>query len=133
MHELAAAQRFEEAAEARDRAAALASALERQRTLEALRRAGRVELEVAADSRAERRVLLVGGRLAAAGGEGGQLAYGADPGPPAPLPRHLADEVACVASWLDSEAGRTRLLDCEGELSSPLPRLSCFQPRRARR
>ena len=44
MDALAAAERFEEAADVRDRAAALAQALRRQRRLDALRRAGRVVL-----------------------------------------------------------------------------------------
>src|SRR5207302_8842827 len=45
MFELAAAERFEEAADMRDRAAALARTLKRQRRLEALRRSGRLEVE----------------------------------------------------------------------------------------
>ena len=47
-----------------------------------------------------------------------------------PLPRHLADELACVGTWLDAEAGRLRLVHCDGELASPLPRLPRFEPRR---
>ncbi|MDQ1395857.1 MAG: polymerase subunit epsilon, partial [Acidimicrobiaceae bacterium] len=46
MSALAAADRFEEAASVRDRAAALARALTRQRRLDALRRAGRITVEV---------------------------------------------------------------------------------------
>ena len=44
--------------------------------------------------------------------------------------RHLADELACVGTWLDAEAGRLRLVHCDGELASPLPRLPRFEPRR---
>ena len=47
-----------------------------------------------------------------------------------PLPRHLADELACVGTWLDAEAGRLRLVHCDGELASPLPRLPRFEARR---
>ena len=59
MHGLAAAERFEEAADVRDRAAALAAALRRQRRFDTLRRAGRVVLEVDGRSGAE----LLHGRL----------------------------------------------------------------------
>jgi DNA polymerase-3 subunit epsilon len=66
MSSLARAERFEEAAAVRDRAAALARALHRQGTLDRLRRAGRVELEVG-DGRAgdgpPRRLVLAAGRL----------------------------------------------------------------------
>jgi hypothetical protein len=46
-----------------------------------------------------------------------------------PLPRDVADEVACIASWLDTKAARIRLLSCDGELSSLLPRLPRYEPR----
>ena len=46
-----------------------------------------------------------------------------------PLPRELADEVSCVAAWLDAEASRLRLVACDGELASPLPRLPSYEPR----
>ena len=46
-----------------------------------------------------------------------------------PLPRELADEVGCVAAWLDAEAPRLRLIVCDGELASPLPRLPTYEPR----
>ncbi|MBV8561126.1 MAG: DEDD exonuclease domain-containing protein, partial [Acidimicrobiia bacterium] len=103
MNTLAAAERFEEAADARDRAAALARALSRQRRLESLRRSGRLEVE-GPDGR---RVVLAGGRLldgplfAAASGDESD-----ESGEPGPIPRDLADEVSCVAAWLDAEASR---------------------------
>jgi len=125
MAALASAGRFEEAADIRDCAAALARALHRQRRLEGLRRAGRIEL-LAPDGQG---AVLDGGRLLAPG----TLLVP----PPAdaddldlPLPRHLADELACVGTWLDAEAGRLRLVHCDGELASPLPRLPRFEPRR---
>jgi DNA polymerase-3 subunit epsilon len=141
MRDLASAERFEEAADVRDRAAALARALTRHRRLDSLRRAGRVELDVDGT-----RVVLAGGRLAAAGagggggGGGGALAlFDADhppegteppPAPGAPLPRHLVDEVACVAAWLDAEGRSARLLSCEGPWTSPLPALPRYEPGR---
>lgn len=125
MAALASSERYEEAADVRDRAAALARALTRQRQLDALRRAGRMEIEVLG-----RRLVLSAGRLA---GAEGQLALdGADPGPEAPLPRHLVDELSCVASWLESEAGSVRLMHCEEPWSVPVPRLPRFEPVRGR-
>ena len=128
---LASWERYEEAADVRDRAAALARALTRQRQLEALRRAGRMEIEVLGGTDA-RRLVLSGGRLA---GEAGQLPLGdpcPDPGPGTPLPRHLVDELSCVASWLEAEARSVRLMHCEEPWSVPVPRLPRFEPVRAR-
>jgi DNA polymerase-3 subunit epsilon len=121
---LATAERFEEAADTRDRAAALARALTRQRRLEALRRSGRLEIEDADG----RRVILAAGRLL----DGPLFATAAaidDVVGDGPLPRELADEVGCVAAWLDAEAPRLRLVACDGELASPLPRLPSYEPR----
>jgi len=126
MNALASAERFEEAADTRDRAAALARALIRQRRLESLRRSGRLEVEDVDG----RRVVLAAGRLL----NGPLFASAADDGAPGhgPLPRELADEVSCVAAWLDAEAARLRLVACEGELASPLPRLPTYEPRTRR-
>jgi DNA polymerase-3 subunit epsilon len=121
MNALARAERFEEAADTRDRAAALARALLRQRRLEALRRSGRLEVEDADG----RRVVLANGRLL-----DGPLFATADAAvEEGPLPRELADEVSCVAAWLDAEASRLRLVACDGELATPLPRLPTYEPR----
>jgi hypothetical protein len=46
------------------------------------------------------------------------------------VPRELADELTCVAAWLDAQAGKVRLLSAEHGLASPLPRLPTFTPRR---
>ena len=123
MNALANAERFEEAADTRDRTAALARALIRQRRLESLRRSGRLEFEDADG----RRVVLAAGRLL-----DGPLFATAAPDAAVevgPLPRELADEVSCVAAWLDAEAARLRLVACDGELASPLPRLPTYEPR----
>ena len=140
MRALAAAQRFEEAAAMRERAAALSAAVARQRRLDGLRRAGRLSLDVDGEGGAE----LDEGRLVAAWAQApsalpllpGRAAAG--PPPPAaagdgPLPRHLADEVLAVASWLDRSAGRVRLNRCDGGLSSSLPLLPRFEAGRAAR
>jgi hypothetical protein len=121
MNALASAERFEEAADTRDRAGALARALIRQRRLEALRRSGRLEVEDADG----RRVVLAAGRLL----DGPLFATAEGAVEHGPLPRELADEVSCVAAWLDAEASRLRLVACDGELASPLPRLPTYEPR----
>ena len=125
MHALAVAERFEEAADVRDAAGALARALHRQRRLDGLRRAGRVEVAGpdGHDSVLDCGRLLRPGTLL-------DTAEFVDPN--LPLPRHLADELNCVGTWLDAEAGRLRLLHCEGELASSLPRLPRFEPRQER-
>ena len=145
MHALAAAERFEEAAEVRDRAAALVAALRRQQRFDTLRRAGRVVIEVGGRSRAE----LHHGRLVRTwrlGTDGDATAVplpldldpaapdhllsplGPDPSQPgAPLPKALADELACVGAWLDREASRIRVVESDGPITSVLPPLPRFE------
>jgi len=133
LNDLAAAERFEEAADVRDRAEALASALRRQRRLDALRRAGRVRVHVPGQGGAE----LAAGRLVRAWGSddpaptdpAGEGRLFADPGPLPPLERDLVDELACVAAWLDRAAPQIDLEHCEGLLVSTLPRVPSFAPR----
>jgi DNA polymerase-3 subunit epsilon len=133
MAALAAAERYEEAADMRDRAAALSRALTRQRQFDALRRAGRVEIEVAGDAGARpRRLVLRRGRLVTEAGGQLSLVDGEDPGPELPLPRHLVDELTCVVSWLEAEARTVRLLHCEEPWSMPVPRLPRFEPAKVR-
>ncbi len=128
MNDLASAERFEEAADVRDRAAALARALTRHRRLDSLRRAGRVELDVDGS-----RVVLAGGRLSPSGplalfdADNPTDAESAAVDPGTPLPRHLVDEVACVAAWLDAEGRSARLISCDGSWASALPLLPRFE------
>jgi DNA polymerase-3 subunit epsilon len=133
MRALAAAGRYEEAADMRDRAAALSRALSRQRRLDALRRAGRLEVEVPGEGWA----VVDQGLLHAAWAAGTTMpALLSSPRPAgsdataSPLARELADEVATVAAWLEARAGRLRIVDCERALAWPLPRLPSFDPAR---
>jgi len=129
MLDLAAAERFEEAADVRERAGALASAIRRQRRLDGLRRAGRLVVDVPGRGGIE----LDGGLLVRSWpGEQAPLSLDAPsvtPAPGSPLPRHLADEVAVVASWLEKEAARVRLVSCSDLLASPAGRIPRFEPR----
>ena len=143
MEALARAERFEEAADLRDRGAALAAVLARQRRFDALRRAGRIVVEVDGRSRAE----IQGGRLmrawtvSATGVAAVPLPLDLDPTAPdrvgtsaadadAPLPKALADELACVASWFDRHSHRIQVLSSEGDPRPIEPALPCFEARR---
>lgn len=128
---LAAAHRFEEAAEARDRALALLAALNRRRSTSNLRRAGRLEL-----SHGDVRYTISNGVLVdveVAGRlfqplDGLRMDLGSLLDPPlasphpSPLGRDEADEVTAVARHLD-DATDIALESCEGEWSSAFPRL----------
>jgi DNA polymerase-3 subunit epsilon len=145
MHALAGDERFEEAADVRDRAEALAAALRRQRRLQSLTRSGRLVIEIPGGA-----VELVDGCLRAAWPAGDQAALplgrgsGTATAPEAlrllddvvdpewqPPARELVDELACVAGWLDQHAGRIRIVSAETGLATPLPRLPSFAPRRS--
>ncbi len=119
----AEAQRFEEAAWARDRHRAVVRAIQRRRAWLALQRAGRIEAE-----RDGERVVIDGGRLTAAwaGPDVPLLA------PPAPTstekvaPSVLAQEEADVIwKWLTT--GGTNLVDVTGDLSLPPSRVEAIQ------
>jgi DNA polymerase-3 subunit epsilon len=137
MRALAGSERFEEAADMRERAAALSQALARQRRLDALVRAGRLVVDVRGTGGAE----LVRGRLVRAWGAGPssqpsllELEGTCGPGDPTelvpdqPIPKHLADELHCVASWLDERAPRVRIVHCDEGLASHLPVVPSFTP-----
>lgn len=126
MRALAEAHRYEEAADVRNRAVALSRALLRQRRLDALRDAGRLALEVDGG-----RALVEHGRLVATwSGDGAPppSLLGEHRPPDGPLPKELADEVSCVAAFLEQRAARVRLVSCDGNFAWPLPRLPSFDP-----
>jgi DNA polymerase-3 subunit epsilon len=125
MAALAGAERFEEAADVRDRAAALAAALTRQRRLLQLRDSGRIELDLGEAGWVE----LDRGRLTRTWIEGelplDTAAAARDRADETAgegwIPTDLADELACVASWLDANARKVRLVRCDGVLASAVP------------
>ena len=136
MLSLARDRRFEEAAAVRDRGAALARALTRQRRLDGLRRAGRLVVEVEGEGGA----VIDGGRLVRAWNERGEsLALDVDTSPagfvsadtgPSVLPRETVDEVLVVSHWLESRAGRLRILSCAGPWTMPVSPVAGFETRR---
>ena len=133
MTSLAAAERFEEAADLRDRAGALAEALRRQARVRSLRVAGR--LVVSFDGGGAE---LDRGVLVQAWGADGVAALGLDESPVSdlphspddPLPRHLVDEILANAAWLDRSAARVRIESSDQGLSLPSTRPDRFRPPR---
>ncbi len=130
---LAAEERYEEAADVRDRAEALSALLQRQRRFDRLRRAGHVRLRVG-----KAWAQLDDGLLSACGaiGDTPSLLDLRDGGPaptdarvPLAAPsRSQADELLCIAQWLDKNAARVELDTVTGVLAEPLPRLRSFTP-----
>jgi DNA polymerase-3 subunit epsilon len=119
MRELAASRRFEEAAWARDRHRALASALERRRRWQALVAAGRLVLE-AADGE---HVLVDRGRFVASWGAGPQPllpepATASAPSP-TPIPPTLAaaEEAHLIWKWMTDRP--VRVIEASGPLALP--------------
>lgn len=132
---LAAAERFEEAADVRDRAEALATVLRRQRRIDQLATSGRVVLEVPGGG-----VELNGGVMVRAWGgpsEAASLPLHVEAAIPVPsdaspqLAAEAVDEILTVGAWLDANAHRVRLVDADRPLVSPLPALPSFSPRPA--
>ncbi len=108
MERLAQAERFEEAADTRDRAAAFTRAMTRVRRLRRFDDLHRLVVETKGGARVE---LGPGGRL-----------------PSSPTVALSPDEILCVASWLDRNAATITVVASEGQLASPLPALPTFAP-----
>ena len=128
---LATEEAYEAAAWLRDRASVLSRTLGRQLRAEAMRRAGRLVIEVENGTRAQ----FARGVLAAtwdpAGHEGSALAsVGQSPVPPTtgPLPTRLADEMAVTTKWLAEHLGEIRVLDSEAPFVWPALELPSFTP-----
>jgi hypothetical protein len=123
MTHLADEERFEEAAEVRDRA----SALDRRDRIDGLRHSGRLRLVVDGASVTEFR----DGRLVTDHrvGEGLPTLEWTPGGPTAeePLAKEQADELHCVASWLKRDAHRIVVEHCDGTLVEPVHRTPDFQ------
>lgn len=120
MTELAAAQRFEEAAMVRDRVSALLGAVRRQRLTDALRAADRCTVR-----HGDRAWVVEHGRLVdvVVTGTAGR-ALPVDPPDPVdvtlPLPRRHVDEVLVLAKYFDKHADRLEIVSCTGEWRFPL-------------
>ena len=117
---LAEAERYEEAALARDRLRALVRAFRRTRTVESLRVVPRVEVSTGGCT-----YEINYGRLALDGDAAAEppLERGA-----LPPRRDEIDELLVVGRWLARRAGRLRLDDADGTLVSALPMLRDYEP-----
>ena len=122
---LSSERRYEEAADVRDRAAALVRAIERQRRHDAIRHAGRIELRLEHDG-SDADLVIDAGIL-----RRGDLALESPGDPGEPLPRHLVDEVSVVIAWLERQRA-ARLVACERGLAWPAQRLPTFEAREPR-
>ncbi len=136
MCQLAADQRFEDAAATRDRLQSFIDSVRRHRGLDRMRRAALLEV---VDNRTGDRFELRRGRLTRhwpaesapgtlAGIDPGREveAVPPDPGPPStgPLPRDLSDELLVAVRWLDRNASSLRASKVIGTYCEPLPRLA---------
>jgi DNA polymerase III subunit epsilon len=128
MRELALAERYEEAASVRDRAAALAAVLERRRQLERLRHSGRVVLAAGVSLHVELHDGLLVGVTPSEPLQVALTGLGADPSRLGAPARHHVDELLAVARWIDANAASIRVVHGSPGLvdrPEPLPR---FQP-----
>ena len=121
MRTFAADERFEDAALLRDRAGSLARSLHRQRLVSSLRSAGWLEIETG-----ERVIRIDHGRIRFGDGRADPTKA---PSITAPVPRHLVDELAIVASWLDRRSTATRVRHADAGLAWPISRPPRFEVR----
>jgi DNA polymerase-3 subunit epsilon len=120
MSELAAAQRFEEAAMVRDRLAALLNAVRRTQLVDALRAAEHCVVRRGATTWVIDHARLVD---AANAGTVGRALPVDPPEPPVagrPLSRHHVDEALCLAKYLDRHADRVEVVSCTGRWQFPV-------------
>ncbi len=127
MHQLAEAERFEEATDYRNRAAALSAAIERQRRASLFERVERLTIETSDGITIEL---------------GGVSSLSSDPAPSRPDTGQLftidqqswsvdlasLDEVLCAASWIERNARSVRVVRADGILATPYPPLPSYQP-----
>ena len=132
---LALAQRYEEAANVRDRMQALSQALHRQRRCDQLRSAGTLVVQRGDVEHEFDHGVLVAVRTAdrlfaplitGSGPVLPALAPLLDPATPmpngtGPLTRDLYDELMCVSRFLEAHAEEIRIISCSGDMASSTP------------
>ena len=129
MTALASQQRFEEASELRERAAALSNALQRANQVEVLRSAGRIVLEVPDEGT----TTLLQGQLVENIADSNELeSCRISNNPLKTTDKKEIDELWCVATWLNARAPELRLLHCDAPLFSQYPSLDDFRQTKSR-
>lgn len=121
MSQLAAAQRYEEAAMVRDRLAALLAAVRRQQLVAALRCADRCIVRRGDTTWVVDRARLIDTSMI---GEAGRALPVDPPDPPAvdrPVDRRQIDEALCLAKYFDKHADRLEIVSCSGDWQFPIP------------
>jgi DNA polymerase III subunit epsilon len=134
MTELAAAQRFEEAAMVRDRLSALLGAVKRHRLLSALREAGSCTVRRGEATWVVEDARLIDVSVEGAAGRALPVDPPAAPAHGAPVRRDHVDEALCLARYFEQHAARLEVISCSGEWRFPLladdglPRLRRVEP-----
>ncbi len=134
MHELASAERYEEAAATRERLAALSRALRRRNAVDAIRGVPLMVLHRRDESRAEFRY----GRMVIAAGPGNSRCDDLEVESTDPTDRLLPvapeeiDELLIVANAFARSARTWRVAQIDGEFASRLPHVASFDPIRPR-
>jgi DNA polymerase-3 subunit epsilon len=128
MQRFARDDRYEEAAMTRDRLAALARALRRRDSIDAVRMPARLELvRRDANSGVAARVELQHGRLVIEAGPGSS--NGVEPPDLTAPPAHgEVDELLIIARFVEREARRWRVASAEGAFAWRLPRVASYEP-----
>ena len=129
MTALASQQRFEEASELRERAAALSNALQKANQVRVLRSAGRIVLEVPDEGTT---TLLQGQLVENIADPNGLESCHISNNPLKTTDKKEIDELWCVATWLNARAPELRLLHCDAPLFSQYPSLDDFRQTKSR-
>ncbi len=139
MTDLAAAQRYEEAALVRERLADLTRALHRDRVFRSLTACSRLVVTLPDGGAAELRHGILWrmwpdgptplwGDRAAEGARDVEARPGRAPTPDGPVPAELADELLTAAAWLVRHAATLRVECVDGLLASDWPRIEVVRP-----
>ena len=124
MDALAVEERFEEAADVRNRADALATAVRRQRLTERLEQAECLQVTLPGVGGAE----IQRGRLVRSWTEDGAAPLFAPATDADDAERAADDELRCISSWLDAHADRLVLDEVHGRWASRYPAVADFTP-----
>lgn len=134
MGQLAATQRYEEAALVRDRLSALLGAIKRHQLVVALRDADRLVVRRNGVTWVVDQARLVDVTMSGEVGRSLPVDPPEPPPPGRPLRRHHIDEAICLAKFFDQHAGRIEVVSCSGVWRFPivatdeLPRLAGGRP-----